>query len=165
MGKTYKKRNLRKKINKKTRKSRKPNNKRKQKGGFTSPFQGTAYSQDNLPGMSINSGGGANGNFYALNNYKETPFQYMKSENSIVGGGKRRKTRKIRNRRKLVKKSKMSKKKQKGGFLSDAFNVLRYGKYEAGSTLNELNGYDKPVNPLPWSDQYGGTTHKNFSSI
>jgi len=162
MGKTYKKRNLRKKINKKTRKQRK----RKQKGGFTSPFQGTGYSQSNLPGMSINSSGGSNGNFYALNTYKETPFQHMKSENSFAGGGKRRKTR---NKRKLVKKSKISKKtkkrKQKGGFISDAVNLLRYGKFEAGSTLNEFNGYDKPVNPLPWSDQYGGTTHKNFTSI
>lgn len=161
MGKTYKKRNLRKKINRKSRKNRKRTNRRKQRGGFTSPFQGTAYSQDNLPGMSINSNGGANGNFYALNNYKETPFQHMKTENSIMsGGGKRR--RKTKNKR---RKGRKSKKNQKGGFMSDAINLLRYGKYETGSTWNEFNGYDKPVNPLPWSDQYKGTTHKNFTSI
>lgn len=162
MGKTYKRRNLHKKINKKSRKNRKRTSRRRQKGGFTSPFQGTAYSQDNLPGMSINSNGGANGNFYALNNYKQTPMELMKPGNSIVGGGKRRKLRKTRNRR---KRSKKSKKNQKGGFVSDAVNLLRYGKYETGSTWNEFNGYDKPVNPLPWSDQYRGTTDKNFTSI
>jgi hypothetical protein len=160
MGKTYKKRNLRKKINKRrTRKQRKII-KRRQKGGFLSPFQGTSYSQDNLPGMSINSNGGANGNFYALNNYKETPFQYMKTENSIMGGGRIK--RKSKQRRKRGKKSK---KRQKGGFLSDATNLVRYGSYSAGSTWNQLQGYDKPVNPLPWDDQYQGTLYKNFTAI
>lgn len=160
MGKTYKKRNLRKKINKKTRKQKKRVNRRKQKGGFTSPFQGTAYSQDNLPGMSINPSGGANGNYYALNNYKQTPMQYIKSENSMAGGSRR----KIKRRKTRTRKTR-SKRKQKGGFMSDAVNLLRYGKYETGSTWNEFQGYDKPVNPLPWSDQYKGATHKNFTSI
>jgi len=152
MGKTYKKRNLRKKTNKRrTRKQRRRINIRKQKGGYVLPFQGTSYSQDNLPGMSINSNGGANGNFYALNNYKETPFQYMKSENSIMGGGGR-------------KRKKKSKKRQKGGYLSDAVNLVRYGNYTSGSIWNELQGYDKPINPLPW-EQYKGTTYNNFTSI
>uniref|UniRef100_A0A6C0AXH7 Uncharacterized protein n=1 Tax=viral metagenome TaxID=1070528 RepID=A0A6C0AXH7_9ZZZZ len=160
MGKTYKKRNLRKKTNKRRTRKQRRVIKRRQKGGFVSPFQGTSYSQDNLPGMSINHNGGTNGNFYALNNYKETPFQYMKSGNSIMGGGGRR--RKSKQRRKRGKKSK---KRQKGGFLSDAVNLVRYGNYDVGSTWNQLQGYDKPVNPLPWDDQYQGTLNKNFTSI
>ena len=160
MGKTYKKGSLRKKTNKRRTRKQKRAVKRRQKGGFVSPFQDTPYSQDNLPGMSINANGGANGNFYALNNYKETPFQYMKSGNSIMNGGGRK--RKSKQRRKRGKKSK---KRQKGGYLSDAVNLIRYGHYSTGSTWNQLQGYDKPVNPLPWSDQYQGTINKNFTSI
>ena len=84
----------------------------------------------------------------------------MKSENSMAGGSRR----KIRRRKSRSRKTR-SKRKQKGGFMSDAVNLLRYGKYETGSTWNEFQGYDKPVNPLPWSDQYKGATHKNFTSI
>ena len=78
-----------------------------------------------------------------------------------MAGGSRRKIK----RRKTRTRKTRSKRKQKGGFMSDAVNLLRYGKYETGSTWNEFQGYDKPVNPLPWSDQYKGATHKNFTSI
>tara|TARA_B100000886_G_scaffold106371_1_gene70918 strand:+ start:1897 stop:2403 length:507 start_codon:yes stop_codon:yes gene_type:complete len=168
MGKTYKKRIFRKK--KTANKRRKSTLKRKLRGGsnFVSPFQGTAYSQDNLPGMSLNPSGGSNSNYYPLNTYKETPFQYMKSENSLMSGGrKKRKTlqhKKSRKGRKSRKNNKNKKSKQKGGFIDQGINLLRYGKYEVGSAYNELNGYDKPVNPLPW-EQFNSKTHSNFSSL
>lgn len=171
MGKTYKKRIFRKKkITNKRKKS--ISKRRKLRGGsnFVSPFQGTTYSQDNLPGMSLNPSGGSNSNHYPLNTYKETPFQYMKSENSLMSGGRRkRKTHSKKSRvnmksRKSRKGRKSRKLKQKGGFIDQGINLLRYGKYELGSAYNELNGYDKPVNPLPW-EQFNSKTYSNFSSL
>lgn len=165
MGKYSK--NITRKSKRKTRKTRKNYKKISQKGGFISPFQGTAYSQDNLPGMSINSSGIPNSTFYPLNNYKETPMQYMK-------GGKKSKSRRSRVRRSKAKKTRVKrsngrksrvKRSQKGGFYSDAVNLGRYAKFESGSTWNALNGYDKPVNPLPWEDQYQTKTYNNYSTI
>lgn len=126
-----------------------------QRGGTA--LVGSSYNINNLPGMHVGGTGVPNGNHYPLNNYQNTPFQHMRSGNSLIGGG----------RRKRRNTKKMKKRLQKGGTpgVSDLFNVGRYLKYEAGNTYNELQGYDKPVNPLPWADQYKTTTYGNFSNL
>ena len=63
--KTLRKKNSRSRRNNKSRKNSRSRRNRKYKGGGSpSPFQGTAWSYDNLPGMSINPNGGSNANFY-----------------------------------------------------------------------------------------------------
>jgi hypothetical protein len=67
-----------------------------------------------------------------------------------LGGGKRRKSRKIR------------KNKRGGGSMSnllgqDFLNVGRQFQYGLGSSYNAIRGFSSPVNPLPWKDQM---THK-----
>jgi hypothetical protein len=56
-------------------------------------------------------------------------------------------------------------KKQKGGVLSnflgqDLVNLGRQFQFNLGSTYNALNGYQAPVNPLPWKDQLTSATNK-----
>lgn len=156
-----------KRRTRKTKKTKKNYKKISQRGGFISPFQGTAYSQDNLPGMSVNSSSIPNSTFYPLNTYKETPMQYMKGGKKlrvIRSKSRRLKSKKSRVKRSNGKKSRV-KRSQKGGFYSDAVNLGRYAKFESGSTWNALNGYDKPVNPLPWEDQYQTKTYNNYSTI
>lgn len=172
MGRKLNKKTLRKKnsISRKNNKSRKNNRSRKNKrtfkgGGSPSPFQGTAWSHNNLPGMSINPNGGSNANFYSLNNYNRTPMQYMSNENPLVGGGKRRRSKQNRKSIKSRKSRKQKKRNQKGGFVTDLINAGRYVEYEGGTFKNEINGYDRPVNPLPWADQYRTNSFSNFSSI
>ena len=174
MGRKLNKKTLRKKNSKSRKNSRSRKNKRTFKrkykggGGSPSPFQGTAWSYNNLPGMSINPNGGSNANFYALNNYNRTPMQYMTSENPLIGGGKRRRSKQNRKPRKSKKNRKSRKQKkhnQKGGFVTDLINAGRYIEYEGGTFKNEINGYDRPVNPLPWADQYRTNSFSNFSSI
>lgn len=135
---------------------RKTHRRKFQRGG--NALVGSSYNINNLPGMHVSGTGIPNGNHYPLNTYQNTPFQYMRAENSLVGGGRRRKKRNTK---------KMKKRLQKGGMpgVTDIFNVGRYLQYEAGNTYNELQGYDKPVNPLPWADQYRGTTYGNFSNL
>ena len=67
-----------------------------------------------------------------------------------LGGGKRRKSRKIRT------------KKRGGGTMTnllgqDFLNVGRQFQYGLGSSYNAIRGFASPVNPLPWKDQM---THK-----
>jgi hypothetical protein len=70
-----------------------------------------------------------------------------------LGGGKRRKSRKIRKSRKN---------KRGGGTMSnllgqDFLNVGRQFQFGLGSSYNAIRGFASPVNPLPWKDQM---THK-----
>jgi hypothetical protein len=69
-----------------------------------------------------------------------------------LGGGKRRKSRKIRN----------SRKNKRGGSMTnllgqDFLNVGRQFQHGLGSSYNAIRGFASPVNPLPWKDQM---THK-----
>ena len=154
----------RKKIYRRKRKNTKRNYKKK--SGGSNATVGNPYTPDNLPGTSLNSYGGSNANHLPLNSYDKTPFQYMKTENSLIGGG-RRKKRRSKKKLRINKKTLKRKYKQKGGVagISDLYNVGRYMQYESGKTYNELQGYDTPVNPLPWADQYRGTTNKYFSTL
>ena len=65
--------------------------------------------------------------------------------------------------------SKKNRKKQRGGvssnFLSqDLLNLGRQLQFNLGSTYNALNGYQAPVSPLPWKDQFNNTPNK-FSTM
>ena len=51
------------------------------------------------------------------------------------------------------------KRKQKGGNLSnllgqDLINLGRQFQFGIGTAYNALAGYQSPVNPLPWKDQF-----------
>lgn len=103
------------------------------------------------------------------------PYTYMK------GGKKRSNTkhtlRNIKRMSKNVRKNKSNKNrhsrknknkhgKKKGGginnyLIQDFVNLGRNVKYNMSSTWNALNGYDAPVNPNPWEDQYEHAQLKN----
>jgi len=60
---------------------------------------------------------------------------------------------------------KKNKRKQRGGNIipDNLLNLGNMFKYGVGSVYNSLNGYQPPVNPLPWNNQLPNTP--NLSSI
>lgn len=97
-------------------------------------------------------------NHLGYNNYKvdpqtsmlslsgDRPFSYMK-------GGKRG--------------TKKNKKTQKGGtfsnyFFQDLKNFGEVGKYNLVNSYNTFRGFDAPVQPLPWKDQFNSTTMEDY---
>lgn len=128
-----------------------------------------------------------NGNHLGYNTYDNDVSRQMKDVGAAypytyMKGGKRRSNTKntLRNIKKMsknVRKNKSKKNrhsrknknkhgKKKGGginnyLIQDFVNLGRNVKYNMGSTWNALNGYDAPVNPKPWEDQYEHAQLKN----
>ena len=99
------------------------------------PFVGSAWNPNNLPGMNGISG---DRNYLSPVDVVKNPQQQMSMNNSgynIMGGG--------------YKKSKRG-----GGLIpQDLVNLGNSFKFGAESTINALNGYKAPVNPLPYKGQ------------
>lgn len=90
-------------------------------------------------------------NYYPVNVYKNDISRQMIDVGAnppfLNGGGVSR------------KRNKSLKKKQNGGTLSnfmaqDLINLGRNFQYGIGSAYNALAGYNAPINPLPWKDQF-----------
>ena len=96
-------------------------------------------------------------NYLAYNEFKVDPQLAIKDVGAnppFLYGGRRKKNGSTKRR------------KQKGGTLSnllgqDFINLGRQFQYNIGSTYNALNGYSRPVNPLPWVDQLPRTQNLN----
>ena len=72
-----------------------------------------------------------------------------------TGGGKKKSN-------KSKKMSKMSKKRGGGLIPQDLVNFGRTFTYGLGSAYNSINGYQQPVNPLPYKDQLTNATKSTF---
>ncbi len=70
----------------------------------------------------------------------------------------------------IISERKGMSRRQKGGTLSnlmsqDLINLGRQFQFGLGSAYNALAGYNSPVNPLPWKDQFPSRTPFNPSTI
>jgi hypothetical protein len=104
-------------------------------------------------------------NYLAYNEFKVDPQLAIKDVGPnppfLYGG-----TRDDRRNGRRKKNGSTKRRKQKGGTLSnllgqDFINLGRQFQYNIGSTYNALNGYSRPVNPLPWVDQLPRTQNLN----
>jgi hypothetical protein len=114
----------------------------------------------NWPGV-----GGQDGvtNHFSLNKY--VPFDPVagvmqeRAGSLFLGeytGGSKKKSKKSK------KMSKMSKKRGGGLIPQDLVNFGRTFTYGLGSAYNSINGYQQPVNPLPYKDQLTNATKSTF---
>ena len=111
----------------------------------------------NWPGV-----GGQDGvtNHFSLNKYipYDPQTQVMQERagslflGKYIGGGKK----------KSNKSKKMSKKRGGGLIPQDLVNFGRTFNYGLGSAYNAINGYQQPVNPLPYKDQLTNATKYTF---
>ena len=120
-------------------------------------FVGAPWKADisNWPGV-----GGQDGvtNHFSLNKY--VPFDpvagVMQERALFLGeytGGSKKKSNKSK---------KMSKKRGGGVIPQDLVNFGRTFTYGLGSAYNAINGYQQPVNPLPYKDQLTNATKSTF---
>lgn len=122
-------------------------------------FVGAPWKADisNWPGV-----GGQDGvtNHFSLNKYipYDPQTQVMQERagslflGKYIGGGKK----------KSKKSMKMSKKRGGGIIPQDLVNFGRTFTYGLGSAYNAINGYQQPVNPLPYKDQLTNATKSTF---
>jgi len=116
-----------------------------QKGGTWAPqgFVGKSWTPTPSGWPGVNS----SRNYLDYNQYKVDPQTAMVNVGPnppFLNGGKKRRGKKSR--------------KQRGGALfnfltQDVINLARQAQFGVGSTYNGINGYSRPVNPLPWKDQ------------
>ena len=150
-------------------------------GGSEPALIGTPWTANigSWPGVGGNDG---QSNFFSLNKY--TPFSpetQMEQERGgaifppenvkyLVGGRRRGKGQRVRKTKsKQYRKDKFSRNKNKkllkGGsnvFGEDILNSGRSIQYGIGSAYNALLGYQKPIDPLPFSDQYTKNPYMNM---
>jgi hypothetical protein len=116
------------------------------------PFVGQSWDPpySKWPGV---DGVSNNRNYLAYNNYPTDPQTAM----TLEGGSRNRRS-----------KSKSKSRSKRGGlsFLPQDFvNLGRDIGYNLGSAYNALNGYEAPVNPLPYKDQLMGSRLNSMRSL
>ncbi len=131
-----------------------------QRGGMNniSPFVGAPWDGGKISSWPGVAGIDGVSNHYGLNSNNTDPqYSPVNQERSQISynGGKRRKKRN----------GKFTRRKRGGMNIipQDLVNMGRTFSYGVGSAYNSLNGYTRPVNPLPFMDQIPNTT--NLSQI